>query len=234
MTAMLARLRRDPSARAWVHIWWIATDTHLAETHLTAEESARASRFGFAQDKIRYVASTSGVRKILAGYVGCQPLELPVRRSCRGRPYIDRGAVAGSPALAFSLSHTTGVSLLAVAERAVGVDVERSRIVDNARGIARAFFPAPEAAQVLDQCCGAESQAFLNHWTAKEAYLKRRGVGLSGMRDVHVSCDGGAASARPHIRTDQRARIMRLSRPDLVTALAVGFEPSIVDRGWVH
>ena len=67
------------------------------------------------------------------------------------------------PEVCFSLSHSHGAVVCALHHRPVGVDVERLR-------------RAPR-----HLAAGMEDEAFFRLWTAKEATVKRRGLGVGAL-----------------------------------------------------
>ncbi len=83
-------------------------------------------------------------------------------------------------ALQFNISHSHELALCAVsARREVGIDLEYLRPLSEAVPLAKRFFSTGEHA--LIQALPVEEQAyvFFRLWTAKEAYLKATGKGLS-------------------------------------------------------
>ncbi|HQW90080.1 MAG TPA: 4'-phosphopantetheinyl transferase superfamily protein, partial [Nitrospira sp.] len=128
----------------------------------------------------------------------------------------------------FSLSHSGAYAVVAVAAgRAVGVDVEVRRPDVDALKLAERFFAAGEAQQIIQAQGDAQQRLFYRSWTAKEAYLKGRGVGLSlGLDRFEILFDDGSPLA--HVRmTDSGAldtnwQVQSLSLADDVSgALAV-------------
>jgi hypothetical protein len=94
-------------------------------------------------------------------------------RDASGRPVVRGGGVH------VSLSHSAGVSVLAVAPCSVGVDIERIET-----GVDAAMFDAEVVGrhdlQLLQACeCGEDGAAFYRLWTLKEAHLKERGLTLA-------------------------------------------------------
>ena len=92
-----------------------------------------------------------------------------LRTNAYGRPYLD-----GRPP--FSLSHAGDYAVLATAEHAVGVDVERIRPIAHA-SIAKRFFH-PEEQAYLDTSADPAGD-FFTIWTLKESYLKAEGCGFA-------------------------------------------------------
>ncbi len=89
-----------------------------------------------------------------------------------GKPYFQY-----LPQLYFNISHTDGLTVVAVGDSEVGIDVERVRKADLR--ITRRFLK-----QEADYITAADShKRFFEVWTKKEAYLKYKGTGLSGGLD---------------------------------------------------
>ncbi|RSS73366.1 4'-phosphopantetheinyl transferase superfamily protein [Streptomyces sp. WAC06614] len=166
-------------------VWLVDTTAYLphARRHapgtLDGQELARAAEFARATDRDSYVCAHVALRRLLSAYLGIAPREITVERApcthCdepHGRPVLPGGA------LHFSLSHCTGLSLLAFATAPVGVDVEE--LVRPATILETADVLHPREAAELALLPAAERPAaFTRVWTRKEAYLKGLGVGLS-------------------------------------------------------
>lgn len=73
--------------------------------------------------------------------------------------------------LFFSLSHSFDTIALAVSESPVGLDVESLRANKKHAAVSQRF-SAREQEDILDE------RSFLNNWTAKESYVKYKGVSL--------------------------------------------------------
>ena len=83
------------------------------------------------------------------------------------------------PDIHFSLSHSGTLAVCAVADRAVGVDVERPRAVSEA--LVRRVLTAEEQTWLAGQA--DPKVAFIRLWTRKESFLKLTGQGLSRRPD---------------------------------------------------
>jgi len=111
------------------------------------------------------------VRDVLAGYLGSEP-EIEV--GLHGRPALRSGE------LQFNLSHSQGLAAVAVsAVHAVGVDVERPRPRLDPLRFAERFLAPAEAAALTALPAAERPEALVQLWTAKEAYLKALGTGLT-------------------------------------------------------
>jgi len=161
---------------------------------LTAGERAWADRLRAGAARARFVAARAALRRLIAARLGCAPAEVPLRTGEGGRPEL--GERPGAP-LRFSVSHSGDVALVALAARAVGVDVEAARRVRHVVALASRVFRPSEAAHVERAPAAEQARRFLELWTAKEAVLKASGVGLPGLADVEVEVGPeGATAAR--------------------------------------
>lgn len=145
---------------------------------LSAEERTRADRFRAEKDRARYLAAHGWLRRLLAQYLGTPPGDLRFAQNVNGKPHVDSPDATW---LRFSLSHSDGVALIAVArEREVGVDVERvsNGPIDDA--LVRRTLSLPEQQNLAKRPSHERASAFYALWTMKEAYAKATGAGLSG------------------------------------------------------
>lgn len=144
---------------------------------LGAEERKRYDRFCYARDAARYLAAHVALRDILGQLLRRRPETLEFTRTRYGKPML-----SDSP-LAFSLSHSSGVALVAVAPGpTVGVDVECGDLSSHT-GLVEAIAGPAELARVER----LSNREFRWLWTAKEAVLKAYGTGLhTDPRDVAV------------------------------------------------
>ncbi len=169
-----------PLAEGEVHLWQAALDYSEEELDqfiplLSIDEDARAKRFHFAKDRIRYTAARGILRKILAGYLNVDPQAIEFQYNSHGKPFCVNGV-----ALQFNLSHSKNIALYAFANnQIIGIDIEAIDPDSKVDAIANRFFSASEA-KVLERLTGEEKiRAFFNGWTRKEAILKAMGQVLS-------------------------------------------------------
>jgi len=175
-----------------VHVWLVNLELQEAVTSklgalLNPEEHQRAARFEVASARGQFIASRGFLRMVLGRYLGIGPAKVEFRLSAHGKPEL-----AESKALHFNLSHTEGLAAIAASGvGAVGIDVERIRDEADVLGLAERFFSKKEAAWVRSQVGQGRVASFFTCWTAKEAYVKARGGGLS------IALDGFAAMPDP-------------------------------------
>ena len=163
------------------HVWCVALDVAPATAAdlyatLSGEERDRAARPRFAIDRRRFVVARGALRDILGRYLGMDPGRLSFVYNAFGKPEL--GLTSGKR-LKFNLSHSAGCALVAITEDAeVGVDLEYIRPELDHKDIARIFFSAAELDQLDRVPSHAQSQAFFESWTKREAFVKARGEGL--------------------------------------------------------
>ncbi|MCD8009922.1 MAG: 4'-phosphopantetheinyl transferase superfamily protein [Lachnospiraceae bacterium] len=136
--------------------------------------------------------------------------ELLLRRALREQripapiPWLWERAEGGKPFLrnlpdvSFNLSHSGQYAACALADGAVGVDVQM--VSERARGAVVRRFCREEAAEI--ERAGNPAEAFCRIWTAKEAYLKMRGTGLRRSLDSFRITRDGCVEDPPGIQTD--------------------------------
>lgn len=163
-----------------VHVWH--TDLNLSQAAveslarlLNAEEHDRASRFKVSAPREQFVISRVFLRQALGLYLNTDARTLQFQTTSHGKPEL-----AGGSDLRFNLSHTAGMAIVALArDRQVGVDVEKIREDIDTMELADRFFSAQEAEWVRSQPAAERFSSFFTCWTAKEAYIKAHGEGLS-------------------------------------------------------
>lgn len=161
-------------------------DLTVARRWLDADEQQRSSRF--VRDDLRrdYEVAHAALRLVVATVLGQHPAQVSWSRGlCPGC-----GELHGRPTtvgVEFSLSHTAGLALVAVAQRPVGVDVERvGPLLDD---VVEALHPR-EVAEIRAAPGSEQAVWFTRAWTRSEAYLKGLGIGLGRSPGLdHVGAD---------------------------------------------
>lgn len=163
---------------------------------------------------LRYRAWTNG---ILARYVGMSGDQLPVERALGIKPFLRL-----TPPLPFNLSHGESTVAIAIGHDEVGIDVESADRALDVLAVARRFLHPDEAAGLAALPDEERRQRFLRIWTAKEAWVKARGTGLS---DQLSRFDLSALSLHGAVRIDEpgcpSVRLVPLDiGPDVVLCVA--------------
>ncbi len=162
-----------------VHIWKLNLTELNAwprfQSLLNKAELARANRFRFAVDRIRFVKSRAVLRILLAGYLKKDPKDLIFNYSKFGKP-----SIANGHRLTFNVSHSREMVLFGFcAGHQIGVDVEFHQVGIDLEDLATKFFSATEREGILSLPVSKQVSAFYNCWTRKEAFIKALGYGLS-------------------------------------------------------
>jgi 4'-phosphopantetheinyl transferase len=146
------------------------------EGELCAQERERARRLMFDEDRVSYLAAHHLLRTMLSQELGVAPSAIVLRAGAGGRPEL---AVPAAP-ISFNISHTRGMVGCALSAQAtVGIDVEWDRPIGDVDALARSVMGPGELARLRAVAPGERRRAFLRAWTAKEAYAKALGLGLS-------------------------------------------------------
>lgn len=154
---------------------WTVSLAHPRPTYLSDDEVARANRFRFEGDRVRWSRARSALRLVLSRYAGEDPDAIFFAYGKHGKPSL--GAATG---IEFNLSHSGDWAMIAVTrEIPVGVDIERIR-------------PEVEIGmllQRLEETDLPETVPELYHaWTRREAKTKAIGGALfdKPRGNVHV------------------------------------------------
>jgi len=166
----------------------------LAALHTVLDDDERARAHGYRHDdeRRRYVAAHGAVRCVLGELLGVPAAELRWRRGEHGKPELT-GRFAGTPV---NLSHSGELSLVCVATRATGVDIQRVDVGLDVAALANRFFAPDEASTVLSgRTDGTRVHRFATLWTRKEAVVKAAGTRLAqglrlGVRQPVVVLEG--------------------------------------------
>lgn len=162
-----------------IHVWRIRLDYNRppaadAGALLSETERLRAERFHFSRDQVRYKVGHAILRILLGSYLRIEPHLIKFESAPKGKPF-----VAGTP-LRFNMSDSGCVCLFALSlGTEIGVDVEKIRSNVDYRMIAEREFPSLERNTLAQLDAEKRLLGFFDLWTAKEAFLKAKGLGLT-------------------------------------------------------
>ena len=146
---------------------------------MSSEKKAHVDAFRFADDRKRSVCAELLARRMLSARCGVDEREIVFAAGSRGKPY------AVNVNAEFSVSHSGDYVLCAVGDRPTGADIEKMRAVDDR--LVRYVCTDAEAQYVCSARSAREKEErFFTVWTAKEAYFKARGTGITGLKSVCV------------------------------------------------
>lgn len=188
--------------RARVELWTAVPDPeHLAAAPqvLGRDELERLGRMRSERAALEFASAHVLLRRVLAQLAPIEPRGWRFVVGEHGRPDLDPnqpGLPESLRGLSFNLSHTRGLTALAISrDGAVGVDVERRDRTNDLERLARVKFAEAERAWLAHASDEAAwRDRFFRVWTLKEAYLKARGVGITvPLADFAVRADDGVA-----------------------------------------
>lgn len=190
---------------------------------LSETEQARHRRFAVEPARLQYLATRGLVRTTLSRYAPRPPQDWRFDTNPFGRPLIEAGQCDGR--LFFSLSHTGGLAVCAVAATPeIGVDVERWDRAADPLALAPSVLAPEETTRLIEARPEERARLFLTAWTLKEAYVKARGMGLAlPLRGVRFDIDAGDPKAHfaAGIADDPGRWTFRMLAPTAEHALAL-------------
>jgi 4'-phosphopantetheinyl transferase len=196
-----------PLAINEVHIWYTLIEhLHAYVTEfssiLSADETTRARRFYFVNDRERYIIGRGLLRRLLASYLDLEPSQIQFTYGACGKPEL-RAKKKGNE-LRFNLSHSKDLLIYAFCwDRLVGIDVEHIHSMPDEQRLAEEFFSAPESAFLQALSGNQRLEAFFKLWTCKEAFLKATGDGLAkSMDQFEIQLAGGELARLVSIEGD--------------------------------
>ena len=209
---------------------WVLHDRDVAQIcsalghTLSPQELARASAYKREPHRARFIARRSMLRWLSARYLACSPEALCLSFDGLGKPAWQRPT---APRLAFSVSQTESMALLAFAwDCQVGVDVEQLMDGVDFAGVAQAVFSSAEK-KALQAARLDPAAAFFSIWTRKEALLKAMGTGLSPQsrnyttQDALQQCQGRWRACRNGLPLTGWTLLDLAAGPGVKAALAV-------------
>ena len=165
------------------------TDYTAAFHALTPEKRARVDKIRQKKDKMRTVFADALARELLSEALGCAPDALEFTFGEYGKPLLKGGEYF------FNVSHCEDIVVAAVDDSPVGIDVERIREISPY--IAKKYFCHNEQVYLFghvprdadfERVLSPEARMrFFELWTAKEAYLKCRGTGMTHVKTVDTT-----------------------------------------------
>ena len=164
-----------------IQIWYgdiVAEDTYYQSYWRVLDEAEQAHALRMKNDLLRkrYVEVHGRLRNVLAQILNEPPEKIRIHKAEHGKPYL-----ADNPQLAFNLSHSASLMVIAVGWRCqLGVDVELCKPRANLAGLVDKCFAEEEVVYWRKLPEHQKIPEFYRFWTRKEAFVKAtgRGIGL--------------------------------------------------------
>ncbi len=167
-----------------IHLW----KTNLEQSSINIEESfdilneeekIKAKKFRFEKHQKRFAFTRSNLKRILSCYLSISPQEINFQYNAYGKPQLLDNI--NTIDLQFNISHSEEIAIYGITcHNLIGVDVEYIRPMPEAENLAKRFFSRKEFEQISRLSSPEKTREFFRFWTAKEAYLKAIGKGISG------------------------------------------------------
>ena len=167
-----------------VHVWCAeldssGTESRAMESVLSEDELIKAAGYRFESVRNEFVCARAILRKILSHYLEIPARDIEFTYGAHGKPFIRSNTGGNTRNLHFNLSHTHGLALCAISsQNEVGIDIEYVREDIDHEEIVRQFFSPVENIFFQHLPNHAILRFFFKYWTAKEAYVKARGISL--------------------------------------------------------
>ena len=190
-----------------VHVWPVSTYAPDAVVErfralLAPDEADRADRFRFPHLRQSFMLARGALRVLLGRYLNTAPGDIEFVYGSKGKPALPVGN-----RLQFNASHSGDLALFAFTlDCEIGVDVEPIRPMLDIENVAKRFFCAEEAEELMSLPAGQREHGFFLCWTRKEAYIKATGDGLSTPLDAfRVTLRPGVPANLVHLQRDRMA-----------------------------
>jgi 4'-phosphopantetheinyl transferase len=194
-------------AHVWMFRTEISPDQHAEFRNvLSRDEIARADRFMFEPDRMRFVASHGRMRLILGSYCEIHPRDLVFESSDHGKPFLRKPSVP----VQFNLSHSDlRAALVVTRTMRCGIDIERIRPEISDQAIAERFFCAQENEWLRSLPSDQRIHGFFRLWSVKESILKADGKGMS-IPLSNVDASNILARTSSYVSLQEGARVLSL------------------------
>ena len=142
---------------------------------LPEEELIRAGSIVFENDRRQYIIERAVLRLILSKYLDIgAPEDIAFSYTALGKPYIPGSSYS------FNFSNTTELAVLAVSRSGeVGIDIEYMNRRLPTTAIINKCFSSIERLTYVNLPVDQRLKYFFHIWTAKEAYTKATGKGIT-------------------------------------------------------
>ncbi|MGY6530439.1 MAG: 4'-phosphopantetheinyl transferase family protein [Cyanobacterium sp.] len=165
-------------------LFLLNTDNFLSDlpylrSLLSPDELDKIQRFKNKIQGDRTCIARANLRILLSKYLNINPDKISFNYSQKGKPFLEN-----YPHLYFNLSHTDNWIVYGISDQLIGIDIENIKKKVKYKELAKRFFCPREFNLIIKQNQENEPKLFYTLWTAKEAYLKATGEGLSGGLDT--------------------------------------------------
>lgn len=160
---------------------------------LAEEKKKRIDSFRFEKDKRLSVLAEMLAKKMIARHCSIAPEDITIRSDENGKPYALKSDTE------FNISHSGNMVACALSDRPVGIDIQKMRHIDDK--IIRYVCCADELDYILSKE-ELKQRRFFEVWTAKEAYFKCIGTGITDLKSISIFDDEIKNNLKTHFEKD--------------------------------
>ncbi|MBB6481452.1 4'-phosphopantetheinyl transferase family protein [Spirochaeta isovalerica] len=205
-----------------IHLWSFPVsplESHGEENIaiLSRRERDKADRFYKKTDRIRSRVVYVLLREILSLYTGTRPGSIEILLRDNGKPYMNQ-----REAPFFNLSHSGDRILYGFNSKGeIGVDIEQIKKNRDLDGLIESCCSAGEIKTMDGLSEEGKTELFYKYWSAKEAYLKGVGTGITvPLKEIDCSAGQqiGSWSVQPCSRWDgySAAAAIKVPNPRII------------------
>lgn len=143
---------------------------------MTEQRKEYLERLSNKKRKQQTVAAEWLAKTTVAGLLSLKTEDIIIERDKKGKPFVKDSDIH------ISISHSGDFVALAVDAKPVGIDIEVIRPLD----LSVAKKVCNDSDNILLNSSGSKERlnTFFKIWTAKEAYFKKKGTGITDMKSV--------------------------------------------------
>lgn len=155
---------------------------------MSREKQERVDRFRYVDDRKRTVAGEMLARLSIADWCGISAESIQFGMNSLGKPF------AKDLPVEFNISHSGNIVVCAVSSIPIGIDIEQIRPIDIK--VVNHICCPDELTYIFDQTTYDADYAidqnpemlarFFEIWTAKEAYCKCLGTGITDLKSINT------------------------------------------------
>ncbi len=162
--------------------------TEEALSIISKSDRERYGAYRFSEDKLRFLKARYILLKFASAYFNNTHLpEVELVFNKYGKPQFK------DLPLNFSITHSHNIAAVAFSkDLSIGIDIEHKRKVEDLDQLARRFFSEPEVEYMETLVTQVKADNFFRIWSAKEAYIKAIGLGISKELGSFSVIDNGA------------------------------------------
>lgn len=145
---------------------------------LNKEEQSRANQLKIENKRLQFVLTRGVLKDLLAEKLKLAPLEIKLNYAEHGKPFLS--PEINPENIEFNVSHSNDYAAIAISKNVkLGIDVEQIRSDMDFDNLAKRFFSKDEYEYLMSLEKEGKQTAFFSIWSAKEAFIKAQGDGVS-------------------------------------------------------